>query len=65
MYLRQFLVGDPGRGVGGGKRTPQKWFRLLCLPFDRSYDSSLESVSSDSLQYFTPINAATGGASRK
>ena len=30
MYLRQFLVGDPGRGVGGAKRTPQKRFRLLC-----------------------------------
>ena len=30
MYLRQFLVGDPGRGVGGGKWTPKKWFRLGC-----------------------------------
>ena len=30
MYLRQFLVGDPGRGVGGGKWTPKKWFRLVC-----------------------------------
>ena len=32
MYLRQFLVGDPGRGVGGAKLTLQKWFRLLCHP---------------------------------
>ena len=29
MYLGHFLVGDPGSGVGGGKRIPQKWFRLL------------------------------------